>query len=190
MAATEKRVDLVVGDAVRLDARQRLARLAIAMKAERYLPIKTSQRAIFRAPLAGPAALWILFNAYNAVLAPKQPEVLLAQSEDAYIRAISRARMHVTGRYHAVCFSVMTGTPFLAIGSNSWKIEALLHDIGIDGRVLSMAVFGDIGPDTLDRPFSRDEVAKLKTYLDGAVKSAEQLFADLAKLAFQRRRRK
>jgi len=190
VAFTGARSELVVGDAVRLDARRRLARLALRMEADRYLPIKTSLSPIFRAPLVGRLATWGLFNAYNAVFAVKQPETILAQSEQAYISALGRANMHVTGRYHAVCFSVMTGTPFLAIGSNTWKIQALLDDIEIGrARLLPTQAIDDIRPGALNRPLSAGELEKLKTYLDGAVKSAEQLFADLAALAFSRRNR-
>jgi len=36
------------------------------------------------------------------------------------------ARLIVTGRYHGVYMALMAGTPFIALPSNTWKIEALL----------------------------------------------------------------
>ena len=191
LAVDSDRSNVVVGDAVRLRARNDLARLALRVKADSYLPIKTLVSPILRAPMIGQTATWILFNAYNAVLAIRQPTFTLAQSEAEYISAISQARIHVTGRYHSVCFSVMTGIPFLAISSNSWKIEALLDDIGIGrGRVLSIEDIGTIKQSQLDRPFSFEELEKLAAYLSRAVKTAEQLFADLAQLAFDRSKRR
>ncbi|MDO9501205.1 polysaccharide pyruvyl transferase family protein [Falsiroseomonas sp.] len=40
----------------------------------------------------------------------------------------------VTGRYHAVCFAINTGTPFVAIESNTKKISNLLQDVFGDTR--------------------------------------------------------
>jgi hypothetical protein len=37
----------------------------------------------------------------------------------------------VSGRFHAVCFALKIGRPFLAVTSNSHKVEALLHDAGL-----------------------------------------------------------
>lgn len=38
----------------------------------------------------------------------------------------------VTGRFHAVCLSMKLGLPFLAVESNTYKIQAMLLDAGID----------------------------------------------------------
>ena len=191
LAVDSDRSNVVVGDAVRLNTRSGLARLALRLKADSYLPIKTLLGPIHRAPVIGQIATWILFNMYNAILAVRQPAFMLAQSEAEYIGAVCRARIHVTGRYHSVCFSIMTGTPFLAMSSNSWKIEALLDDIGIGrGRLLSIGETENIKQSQLDHPFSSEELAKIEAYLGDAVKSADQLFADLAALAHKRSKRR
>jgi sulfatase maturation enzyme AslB (radical SAM superfamily)/Flp pilus assembly protein TadD len=36
------------------------------------------------------------------------------------------ARLVVTGRHHGVCLAGMAGVPFVALGSNTWKIQGLL----------------------------------------------------------------
>lgn len=36
----------------------------------------------------------------------------------------------VAGRFHAVCYAIMTQTPFVAIGSNTWKTESTLSNAG------------------------------------------------------------
>lgn len=36
------------------------------------------------------------------------------------------ARLIVTGRHHGVCLAAMAGVPFVACGSNTWKVEGLL----------------------------------------------------------------
>lgn len=37
-----------------------------------------------------------------------------------------RARAVITGRHHGVCLAAMAGIPFVALGSNTWKVEGLL----------------------------------------------------------------
>jgi SAM-dependent methyltransferase len=37
-----------------------------------------------------------------------------------------QARLIVTGRHHGVCLASLAGTPFVAMGSNTWKVEGLL----------------------------------------------------------------
>lgn len=41
----------------------------------------------------------------------------------------------ITGRYHGVCFALMTGTPFVAVESNIPKIRALAAEFGVEDRV-------------------------------------------------------
>jgi hypothetical protein len=44
--------------------------------------------------------------------------------------------------------AVLSGTPFLAISSNSWKIEALIADIGLDPSRLTSPT--DLTPGLLE----------------------------------------
>ncbi len=46
-----------------------------------------------------------------------------------YYEAIATAHGVVTGRFHAMLFCLLAGTPFVAITSNTRKIEAVLHDV-------------------------------------------------------------
>lgn len=46
----------------------------------------------------------------------------------AYIAWLKSLDLYVTGRFHGVCLAMMLGIPFLAIPSNSFKIEGLLED--------------------------------------------------------------
>ena len=83
-----------------------------------------------------------------------------------------------------MCLSLVTGTPFLAVGSNSWKIEALLSEAGVDAdRMLSAEQLAHLGPDDLDRPFSATELANIAAFLEHAQSSATSLFSQLGDLA-------
>lgn len=43
------------------------------------------------------------------------------------IADLRTARLVVTGRHHGVCLAGLAGVPFVALGSNTWKIEGLLE---------------------------------------------------------------
>lgn|GEM_PF-5904583 len=49
-----------------------------------------------------------------------------------HLQKLGEAAGLVTGRFHQVCMALALGTPFLAVGSNTAKIEALCRDAGLD----------------------------------------------------------
>lgn len=60
------------------------------------------------------------------------PDTRFLRDDLGFLTELSRHRLVVTGRFHAVCLAILSGTPFIAVSSNSWKIEALVKDIGLD----------------------------------------------------------
>ncbi len=67
-----------------------------------------------RAELGGDAIFYPLFD---------------ARREQDWRHAVAdfrQARLVVTGRHHGVCLAAMAGVPFVALGSNTWKVEGLL----------------------------------------------------------------
>ncbi len=70
----------------------------------------------------------------SRALFEKNPSAYLLASNADYINHLQRKSLLVTGRFHAVCFSILTKTPFIATKSNSWKIEALVSDVGLDPK--------------------------------------------------------
>jgi len=48
---------------------------------------------------------------------------------NAYLLWLKSLDLHITGRFHGACLSILVGTPFFAIKSNSHKIEGLLKDM-------------------------------------------------------------
>ena len=38
----------------------------------------------------------------------------------------------ISGRFHGLCFAINGGTPFAAMSLSSWKVDAMLDDIGLD----------------------------------------------------------
>jgi hypothetical protein len=64
--------------------------------------------------------------------------IRLVGSDTEYLNYLSQKELLVTGRFHGVCLAILSGTPFVAIGSNSWKISALLDDIGLSKERLQV----------------------------------------------------
>ena len=62
----------------------------------------------------------------------KHPHTRLVQNDADYIAELCQRELLVTGRFHAVCMAILAKTPFVAIRSNSWKIQTLLKDVGLN----------------------------------------------------------
>lgn len=173
------RQGVIFGDHVRWSGRQALARASRRLGGEALVPTKTAAGA-----WDNPVLRWFLSGAYHGVSPLGLPPLRLAPDEAAYLAALGRARIHVTGRFHGICLSMVTGTPFLALASNSWKIEALLADAGLPkDRIISPEALAQMRPQDIDRPFSAAETAGLAAFLTRAKAEAARLFDDLAALA-------
>lgn len=57
----------------------------------------------------------------------------------AFAKRMMEKDLIVTGRFHSVLLAILTDTPFLAVGSNTRKIEAVLNDVfGSTNRMVSI----------------------------------------------------
>lgn len=93
-----------------------------------------------------------------------------------YIQEISRLNFLIAGRYHSLCFALKTLTPFVAIKSNSHKIEGMLHDIGIgEKRIIDRHNLNQFHMEE----FSEDEIDKILTYVDNAPLQIEVMFEEI-----------
>ncbi len=183
------RCKLIVGDAVRIGTRRALALAARRLGADQILPTKTRHGHFWRMPIVGAALRRIVGAGYSGV-SPfgRGAAMTLARDEAAYLASLGQASLHLTGRFHAVCLSLVTGTPFLAVGSNSWKIEALLDDAGLGrDRIVTVDDLASMTSTDTERPFSKAETDCIVAFLARAHQQAVELFSDLAKLAAQAR---
>lgn len=64
------------------------------------------------------------------------PQQRFLSIEEEYLTLLGKSELLVTGRFHGLCLALVSGTPFVALPSNSWKIKALFEDVGIDERRL------------------------------------------------------
>ena len=113
----------------------------------------------------------------------RHPQTRLLQSDADYMSEISTHALLVTGRFHSVCMAILTRTPFVAVTSNSWKIETLLDDIGLNkSRVKNVDAIGTALFDQ-DWSWSPDELAAMEDALTKWRASGNAIFDQIAALA-------
>lgn len=178
------RQGIVFGDSVYGDTARALAEASNRMTGARLVPIVTTfKRPKGRGPVT--RALRRLYSRlYERRMARRYPALQLCEDQAAYAAALEAAELHVTGRFHAVCFSILTRTPFVAIRSNSWKIEALLADMGLSPhRLIDLEEVDAAVRDPQVYAFSDAELTNIARHLEEAENGADRLFAQIAALA-------
>lgn len=85
----------------------------------------------------------------------------------------------IAARFHGVCFCLQLGVPFLAISSNTPKIEGLLADAGLSHRMLDM---GDLDLTEIYRQcaWSPSDEEKRKHYVLDARSRIAQMFDEIS----------
>lgn len=167
----------VLGDSVRMERRQALARSANRFKPSTFVPTKTLRQPIWRVPVLGGVLRSALYNIYNGHLTLTPPRFEMPLTEQAYLARIAASDLHITGRFHAVCLSLLTRTPFLALTSTSGKIEKLLTDLGLGtNRIVSDEDLLTINPDPRTHQFSEQELQIISQSLSHAQTKASELF--------------
>jgi polysaccharide pyruvyl transferase WcaK-like protein len=111
----------------------------------RFQPIRTSPRLV-RATDPRNLIRIARFNAkkYVGKLAPGSYALNrysnAVGSTQTFVRLLAEGtRVVIAARFHGVCFCMKVGVPFLAVSSNTPKIEGMLADAGLGDRMLDMA---------------------------------------------------
>lgn len=96
-----------------------------------------------------------------------------------YIKQIANLNFLIVARYHSLCFALKTNTPFVAIKSNSHKIEGMLEDMGIgQERIKSKQEIENV----INSIFTNNELEKINNYVNLAPQRIEKMFEDIRKL--------
>ena len=103
-----------------------------------------------------------------------------------FMSTLEGAELVVTGRFHGVCLCILTGTPFLAITSNSHKVEGMLEDAGLSHRIVRPADVRAV----LARPpqWTSDDAAKAKAFVQKARRGQKAMFTKVVSLIDQAHR--
>ena len=110
------REGLIVGDSV---SKPLAAQLAAVARAEEAMFLPSTSR--LKAPKGNTRVTRYLRDLYvarhTAKFRQKNPTLTFAATAEEYARYLGQAELHITGRFHGVCFSLLTETPFLTIKS-------------------------------------------------------------------------
>jgi polysaccharide pyruvyl transferase WcaK-like protein len=99
-----------------------------------------------------------------------------------FLEQLSRLRLLVSGRFHACTLALITDTPFVAMASNTKKIESFIKDVGLESWRSEIELRpGDIH-EAMERGWSGQERESISEYLAHARQSTETLFRDLRAL--------
>lgn len=135
IATAGERSRISFGDSVYPQITRQLLMLSEAMEGTSFLPI---MRTIKSRKAGLPLGLRKLRDAYvhihTLAFQRLHPSVHISNDEFEFFNVVARSRAHITGRFHGACLSILADTPFLAVASNSWKIDALLDDLGLSQR--------------------------------------------------------
>lgn len=179
---------VTIGDSVEKSVSRSLARLAGTLPESRLVTIQSRlklPKPSYPAPLR--VMRDIYSRAYETVARFSNRRLVIPSSEAEFIDWLCQSRLHVTGRFHAVCFCLATGTPFLAVRSNSRKIEELLDYFGLgQDRVVPADRLEQAVADSRFAVYSDTEKIRIENGLANAAKSAAVVFDALASLPISR----
>lgn len=119
---------------------------------------------------------------FSGDLARKQIKLMrwrhFEPSATSFLRRLGRSAGVISGRFHCITLCLLTETPFFAIGSNTHKIESMLHECGLQNRIYpgyaeAAAARGKIG-------FSEEERQAVSLYVRQAQARARAMFEAIA----------
>jgi polysaccharide pyruvyl transferase WcaK-like protein len=106
--------------------------------------------------------------------------------DHGFLRELENSTLHVTGRFHGVCLSLLAQTPVLTVASNSWKIEALLDDLGLSReRLITPQVLRELDLNQLRLDFSAQEKQRMSEALAVSRRTVESVFDRMAGVAIR-----
>lgn len=98
---------------------------------------------------------------------------------DDFLKKLSQSCGVVSGRFHLVCMAIGLSVPFLCMESNSHKIQGLLIDVGLEGRMVDKK---DIKKRIKNIKFSECELRKIERYREVANMRISLMFEDIGRL--------
>lgn len=106
-------------------------------------------------------------------------------STDEFLQRLQQAEGVVTGRFHMVTLCLITKTPFYAMTSNTFKIEGLLQEVGMQKRILNS--YREAFNSLSDIKFTSAELKEIDRFIEDAKRKATAMFMDIKRVASERR---
>lgn len=93
----------------------------------------------------------------------------------------NKAALIVAGRYHAVCIALDLQIPFVTVPSNSFKVEALLGEVGMEHRMIQPPLAALTRPDLLSTygSYTDSELRKIDEFKAQQRATAHRMFQDI-----------
>ena len=103
------------------------------------------------------------------------------KKEEDLLEKIRNCNLLISARFHAICLSFHFSAPFVAISSNTFKIEALLNDIGLGNkRIINFEDLKDFEKiKSAYNYFEEDEITKINEYIINANQKIELMFDEI-----------
>ena len=187
--ANAERQGIVVGDSVSGRMSAHLADFAIRLRNEKqapvqFVPVITEASTQERHKKLSTRVRFFLADLRLRLKTKGRHQVHWVDDVDAYIAKLSASELSVTGRFHSVCLSIATRTPFLAMTSNSRKIEALMEDCGLSrDRIVAPDQLTTALVTSRSWDYSDEELSNIDAYLTKGAEGLETTFDRLKTLA-------
>ena len=107
----------------------------------------------------------------------KTEKTLEKLSLDALMEKLNGAEMVLSGRFHGICISMLSSTPFWGSKSNSHKIEGMLHDADLSHRIIS-ELTEDVRIQSM-MPWGDSESSKVIVYIKWAIERQDEMFSEI-----------
>ena len=186
MAGTQLRHGYLFGDSTHDDVSKRLLASSRRLGDAEFLPVISRDWSRARRSRRMKRQLQTFFGRYFSWtgMVPYRCQSLAAAEICAaeFLGRLSCARGLITGRFHAVTMAVLTGTPFLALRSNTPKIESLLLDVGLsEHRIIDPSDLVECSMDELVKklPFNAEESEFCSKYVCQAQEGAAKMFQQI-----------
>lgn len=177
---TQTRRGVLISDSVDRTFAQTLAQASSA-PGRRLTPILPHLRAIKGRTQLARLQRTLNTAAREAMFRRRYPNARFAKSANEFTALLQTAQLHATGRFHGVCLSLLTKTPFVAFASNSWKIESLLDEMPpLPARLADIADLESILDDPGRWRFSHEEETAIDSFLSTARAKAKAMFSTIA----------
>lgn len=171
---------VVVSDSAKKLTTRQLAKLGGSLADSKLVPVVRELKSVRGRHGSAAVVRRLQDRAVKAIWKLRFPNLTLLPGPDEFGQVLGSAALHVTGRFHGVCFSILTQTPFVAVTSNSWKIEALIEDCGLSpDRIVTPDA---IGPALLQRDwsFTSQEQEAILAFVEYSGRTAGIAFDDIA----------
>lgn len=93
-------------------------------------------------------------------------------STSKYIEWLEGLDLYVTGRFHGVCLAALLAVPFLAMPSNSHKIEGILEDMNCSELLIT-----DVGEVEAKQEIAKEKIVYAEKYAITAATKIHRFFA-------------